>query len=355
MTALKIAFTSCMSTASYPTHQKVWDTIAAQQPDVLVLLGDSVYIDCPPKPDSAGLPHPSDVGYLNRDFGEHLYSLYQRQLEIPEFSNLIKRSDLQTFAIWDDHDFLFNDACESEAHSNAHTGQAVISANLFKLWRQALSGHGVGFATGLDDGRIFANSAPPYNASHYDTWMPGYQCVPLRSDASVLLHLTDGRSWRRHGLFQSHRLLNPDQKKQIEKALDDAPDALHLLASGSTFNGVGFKLETWTDFPEDAYWLLQLANRYKIVMLSGDIHQTAFPQPVYGQGATQPLYEVTASGAAVNFNPFIRGNRDPGPVIGNFTQKFGLLTIADGQSTSIQVQLFEDGQPLKLWKDRIDF
>ena len=41
---MKIAFASCMCTRVF-SDQPVWEQVAAQKPDRLVLLGDSVYLD----------------------------------------------------------------------------------------------------------------------------------------------------------------------------------------------------------------------------------------------------------------------------------------------------------------------
>jgi hypothetical protein len=59
---LKIAFASC-ATAQYFPSQPVWTHITAQSPDVLVLLGDSVYFDVPVDP-----VHPQTIGLQGTDY-----------------------------------------------------------------------------------------------------------------------------------------------------------------------------------------------------------------------------------------------------------------------------------------------
>ena len=143
-TQFTIAFTSCMSASHYPGHQAVWNDIAQAAPDCLVLLGDSVYIDVPAKPDSSGHAHPSHSDYNDEDFAVHLRELYAAQLAIPEFSLLLKQLKGQVYAVWDDHDFLWNNAGGKEARRVAHKGQALFSTNLFQCWREALVKGGAG-------------------------------------------------------------------------------------------------------------------------------------------------------------------------------------------------------------------
>ena len=104
MSDFKLAFTSCASATAYPHSQPVWAQIAAESPDALVLLGDSIYIDVP-----------GQVPLGDHEFAVHVHQLYQRQLAIPEFRALVARVGLRSFAIWDDHDFLWNDVLGKEA------------------------------------------------------------------------------------------------------------------------------------------------------------------------------------------------------------------------------------------------
>ena len=115
---MRIAFTSCLSTRAL-AHQPVWDQIAACQPDALVLLGDSVYIDVPGQ-----APLGDDA------FCRHLHGLYRAQLQVPGFAALTQRlrqpDKLGVHAIWDDHDFLWNDAGSREALRPDEIGRAHV-------------------------------------------------------------------------------------------------------------------------------------------------------------------------------------------------------------------------------------
>jgi alkaline phosphatase D len=322
---MKIAFTSCFSATAYPVSQPVWAQIAAQQPNALVLLGDSVYNDVPPKPDEAGHSHPSESGYQDHAFAVHLHRRYQKQLGISEFARLI--AQVPTYAIWDDHDFLWNDTGAADATRPANLGKALYSANLLSCWRQALRGTQA-FPASVVDARVQNGYAPPLKASSYDAWMPGYSKVDLAP--GVVLHLTDNRSWRGK---EPGSMLGTAQKAQIQAVITAQPTAIHLLASGSTINASS---ENWLKYASDVQWLGTLAGQYRILVLSGDIHKNAWHS--YPTNTTHQLFEATSSGAAIDFlgvNKTGKRNR-----LGRYEQRFGLLDI---QSSHIEVSFFDQG------------
>ena len=161
--------------------------------------------------------------------------------------------------------------------------------------------------------------------------MPGYTAewlVPGR----LLLHLTDGRSWR-----GGDALLGDEQMAAMSAQLEAHPQAIHLVASGSTFGRSG--RSGWQSAPQEAKWLLDWATRRRVFMISGDIHHTAWPGPIPALPNGQSrFWEATASGAAVNFNPFHNGSSD---AWGTYTQKFGTLTLHD--EGGLTVALFDHG------------
>lgn len=71
-----------------PKHEYMWDTIASHHLPFFLLLGDNVYIDHPERP------------------AVQQFCYYRRQSR-PEFRRLT--SSTAVYAIWDDHDFTFND------------------------------------------------------------------------------------------------------------------------------------------------------------------------------------------------------------------------------------------------------
>jgi alkaline phosphatase D len=270
---MKIGFTSCMSFTVF-AQQPVWDQIAAQRPDRLLLLGDSIYIDAPPYP--IGITHPRQLA--PSDFLQHVLERWRTQLDQPQFRALVKT--VPTDAIWDDHDFLW-DGCHGEGAIDKiiYRDNIRISRALFNAFQRTL------------DARLAAGSFPSADndasINQPDEPPPGYRHKVLAPD--LHLHLTDGRSWR-----IQRDLLGAAQRAQIEARLASAPAAAHLIASGSVVQAEDNAC--WAQF-EDHAWLLQLARRHKILVLSGDMHANRFKSINLGDG--QWLHDATASGAAV--------------------------------------------------------
>lgn len=290
---MKIAFTSCMLEQRFE-QQPIWQRIQAADPDYLVLLGDSIYLDI-------------DVHAQRMDdeaFGEHCHARWRAQLAVPEFDALLRhmaaKGGHRVFAVWDDHDFLWNDAAGAAiAAMPEQAGKIPRSRVMFQAFRQAL---------------VEPGSFP---ASFYDTQPPApgddgplYEAVLLGVD--VWLHLTDGRTCRTETWLvpQADRaLLGQAQLDSMAAAADAAtPGAVHLVASGSTGSG-------WKKYPRDWAALNALAGRHRTLMLSGDVHYNDFA--THGGAAGLPLHEATASGAAV---------RDA-VVYGNEIENFGLVEL----------------------------
>lgn len=303
---MKLAFTSCMSFTVF-AQQPVWDQIAAQQPDQLVLLGDSIYIDAGPYPH--GCNHPKDMDPVQ--FMQHVLGRWRLQLDQPQFRALVKA--VPTEAIWDDHDFLWDESgAEGVINRRIYTENIRISRALFNAFRRTL------------DARLAPDSFP----SAYNDWAinqpneppPGYRWRDL--DGDIRLHLTDGRSWRIR-----RDLLGADQRTQIEASLAAKPHAVHLLASGSVVcNDCDAR---WQEF-DDYAWLQALARQYKILVLSGDIHANRFQRIDLGDGRW--LYDATASGAAIKK---LVG-------VGSKCENYGLLTA---DAAALRLDFFSHGTP----------
>ena len=305
---MRIAFTSCFSAQLF-AQQAVWDEIAAANPDVLVLLGDSIYLDVGGPYGSLGVQ-----GLTENAFAEHAHSLYAQQVAQEQFKTLVQRPSLTTYAIWDDHDFLWDNACGANVMKSPALRPLVYpSRALFAAWRRALAL------------RLAPGSYPPAPPFWDDnTPAPGYSCVPLGS--GVFLHLTDGRSFRK-GRGGRAALLGMPQLDAVEAAMAAAPaGATHLLASGSVFDASGS--ESWLNCPPEYDRLQRMAQTHNILILSGDIHDNNLAS--YALSAGRNLFEATASGAAVRTKV----------VIGAMQRNYGLLDIDD---VRVGISLFKSG------------
>lgn len=315
---MRIAFASCMSSRVFP-DQPVWDWITAQQPDHLVLLGDSIYLDVP-----LGPQHPSDM--TDDAFARHLFAQYTHLLAQPQFLALVRHLPAaRVHAIWDDHDFLWNDALGAEAQANpAHRGKVRLSTAFLEVFRAALAA------------RCAPGSFPAvYNDPVF--WSP--QQPPLSTPSIALapdlwLHLADVRSARTRTwlLRESKRtLLGEAQRLRLAAAIQAAPQAVHLLASGST-------LASWKRYAGDWAWLNHLAAQQRLLVLSGDIHRNESAASYTGGF---PLHEATSSGAAV---------RDA-VVVGRRQRNHGLLDLSD---TQVRMRFFANNHEDAHWGRTLD-
>lgn len=308
---MRIAFTSCFSTQLFP-EQTVWDEIAAAQPDVLVLLGDSLYLDVGGPYGSLGLQQLSES-----EFAEHAHSRYVDTLAQPQFRALVQTPGLMTHAIWDDHDFLWDNACGGDVMKSPALRPFVYpSRALFAAFRRAL-------AERLAPGSFPA--ALPYWDNK--TPAPGYSCVKL--GASLLLHLTDGRSFRK--ATGRRALLGAAQLDTMQAAMAAAPaGTTHLVASASVFDARHG--DSWLNCPAEYARMQALAQTYNILILSGDIHDNNLASYALQSGLQdgRHLFEATASGACLR----------TGVVIGAMQRNYGLLDIDDDQ---VGIRLFKSG------------
>lgn len=309
---MRIAFVSCIATAVFP-QQPVWTWIAAQKPDFLVLLGDSLYLDVP-----ITSAHPSVMS--DDEFAKHLHHLYTQLIQQSEFAALVQSMpNGRVFSTWDDHDFLWNDALGAEEGRNpAHTGKIRLSTAFQEAFRRALAAS------------LKPNSFPTvYNAAEFwDLAQPPLTTPSVQLGENTWLHLADVRTWRtRHWLLAESRreLLGTAQRGQFESVFaTSSPDSVHLFASGST--AASYKRH----YPQDWMWLLKQAAARRTLMLSGDIHRNE-SDAFFTRG--WPLHEATSSGAAVK----------DAVVVGKTRKNYGLVDINAGNvSTSFFAKnLFE--------------
>ena len=302
---MRIAFASCMFNRVFG-DQPVWSWIAAQAPDALMLLGDSTYFDV------QTVTHPQDMS--DDEFAQHLFALYGELMAQPQFAALVGGMPQGTVhAIWDDHDFLWNDALGAEMHP-VHTEKVRISTAFLEAFRQALRLRLApgSFPAAYDDPAFWNLAQPPLTT-------PSVALSP-----QVWLHMSDGRTYRTRTFLLSEArrtMLGNAQKDSFKLTIEGAPDAVHLWASGSTVAG-------YQRYARDLDWLMGLAAGQRMLVLSGDIHRNQL-DAFYTSGL--PLHEATSSGAAV---------RDA-VVAGASRQNYGMLDVADDQLT---IRLFKQNR-----------
>ena len=115
---MKIVFTSCMDAERDPV-QPVWNRIAAEKPDVLMLLGDQIYMDWGDLNEPKWLADlraelPKQTRTLKR-FAKAMHRRYARQWAVESFRSMLRglphgRGEDRLLVIWDDHDFAWNNS-----------------------------------------------------------------------------------------------------------------------------------------------------------------------------------------------------------------------------------------------------
>ena len=313
---MRLVFLSCM-TPRLVKPQPVWDHVAALAPDVLLLLGDNVYLDVPDT-------WIDDLKAMSTDaFAAHLLGRYREQLAEPGFAALVRNPAIRKFAIWDDHDFLWNNANGGDlvAEPDARA-KMQVTTNVMRIFREVLATHDPArWPADTTDARLWQGVNQPGFA-----WL-GHRAEVLEAGRTVL-HLTDGRSFRKKKV-----LLGDEQRAAMAAAVANDPKALHIVASGLPFHPASG--DGWHKAPADHDWLLDQAGARGWLMLSGDKHKNdvaEFATPAGGK-----LVDATSSGAAIRVIkgiPVITGKEICLYGVADITANQVALSFGDGADRS---------------------
>ena len=265
-----------------PEHERVWDTIAALQPDALLLLGDNVYIDLPELPGAF-----------------HRYTYYRRQSR-PEFRRLIRSTPV--FAIWDDHDAAIDDAWLGPFVDRPHWKRPTL-----ELFRENWNNPGYG------------------SEERPGCWFPF-------SIGDVDFFMLDGRFYRTNPFAESSTMLGPAQKSWLEGALRASRATFKVIVSPVpwSFASKPGSRDTWNGFREERGEIFDLLAAEKIegvLLLSADRHRSEAWR-IEGEAA-HPLYELSSS----RLTNIHRHEPVPGPLF-SYTERcsFGLVTFDTRQA-----------------------
>ncbi|MEY4910563.1 MAG: hypothetical protein RL761_226, partial [Pseudomonadota bacterium] len=296
--------------------QTAWPELANQKPDVLVLLGDNMYMDYKLGKNPIDLYKPNT--FSPQLFSQKMYDNYKKQWEVKNFQTAIQ-SIKNIYAIWDDHDFAWNNSrgegtpCTCVNTSPCKCGyvppiKRMISKILFEQFRGALITKPITAEypeNPLKNGIPTGFTGLPYTGIE--------QTIHLSNAAH--LHLLDGRSFRSEaGITGS--LLGNSQKLGLVTALADT-NIIHIIASGTTLND-------WSNY-NDFSWLQQEFKNRKVIVLSGDVHQPLMQKH-------NNIFEFTASAMAQPAKITTIFGRD--------SNIFGILDI-DDNITLVKTQIFQ--------------
>jgi alkaline phosphatase D len=240
-----IAFTSCAKIQAV-AKQKVWDEIAAREPDALLLLGDNVYMKREDHDDPAALAD---------DLERH----WRRQLAEPHFAALLaalKERGAAVLATWDDHDSFGDD------RYGADLDPALVAAA-----RAA-----------------FRRCAPVTQSS------PDLYCRADIGDACILM--LDARSYRSAVNAKRDRdgMLGAEQWRWLEAQLASERSSYTLVCNGSPLHDYGS--EGWLAWPTARERMVGLLrDRPGALFLAGDVHDNEL-------GEADGVIEVVSSAVA---------------------------------------------------------
>ncbi|MBN1346351.1 MAG: alkaline phosphatase D family protein [Phycisphaerae bacterium] len=279
-----------------PENERMWNTIDAHKPDLLLLLGDNVYIDHPESPD------------MQR------YCYYRRQSR-PEFRALVAHTPV--YSIWDDHDFGTND-CWGGPEIDSPTWKRSVWNVFHQNWVNP------GYAGGKDQ----------LGCWYAFTW------------DNVEFFMLDCRYYRTNPKAKSTSMLGPVQKEWFKGKLRASKATFKVICSSVPFDyrTKGDSLDTWNGYRaerDEIFGLIDNHNIGGVILMSADRHRSDLWKIDRQHG--YPLYELSSSRLT---NQHVHQTMPAAEFSYNRKQSFGLVefdtTAADPTVTYRIVTI--DGQ-----------
>ena len=245
-----ITFGSCHK-VNDPNSDLILTSIANQNPDAFVWLGDIVY-------GKDGDP-------------DHLSKRFEKLKSKPSYQNLLQSTSV--YGTWDDHDYGLNNAGRDYQHKERSRADLFNFLNVPKD-SPAYQRNGAYQSYDLSpkvklillDNRYFKSEyAPkPYN----DPFPPDYEGT----------------------------ILGEQQWIWLETLLKNSTADIHIIASGIQVLSPNHRFEKWQNYPNEYKRLIELLQTYSVknpIVISGDRHMSELSQKEIGYTT---LYDVTASG-----------------------------------------------------------
>lgn len=242
---VRVGFGAC---AGYtPQNERMWDTLAGQDLQAFLMLGDNVYIDAPAS-------------------AETQRYCYYRRYSRPEWRRFVGSTPV--FAVWDDHDFGTNEAI----------GGPDVDVPAWKI----------------DVWRVFVeNFNNPYYAGGAER--PGVWHDFAIGDVDFFL--LDGRYYRDDPRTPRPSMLGPVQKAWLFEKLAASTATFKVIASPVPW-AFGVKRgppagrprasDAWEGYPDEREQVFRFIEDHQIdgvVLLSGDRHRSdAWKIPREGGG-----------------------------------------------------------------------
>lgn len=299
---MKIAFTSCARYSAFGKAQPVWGRILDEKPDYVFLLGDQIYMD---------------YGYLGEEalgapawwgvekFLKRMREKYEEQWQVPGFRDLLAvyPPGKKLFAIWDDHDFAWNNAYGCCVPDEKKIGAREIFHEYLPCTTNPPE---VYFHIDLPTDKPIARVFFLDNRFHTQ---PPERCKKCRA----------GCPWQEDA---GGALFGREQVDYLERHKQH-PYAYTLFCAGLTATQGSSQLAQWNKSYARFCEITECCRNP--ILLAGDIHDQRFCLPAQKGSIRRPFHEVVSSGAAqcVLKLPFGAAIRK--------TENWALLHLGDGQ------------------------
>lgn len=283
---------ACGSCYKPKNDRGIWKTIAADQPQIFLFMGDNVYADT--------------------NDPEEIAEEYEKLNEQPDYAAFSRK--IPILPIWDDHDYGQNDA-------GREFPQKEESARLFFDAFSFPADHPARQTPGVYHSRIFGPAGKRLQVIMLDTRYFRSPLVQVKKD---------GRKTYLPQTGPDATMLGPAQWDWLASQLKKPAD-LRLIVSSIQIIATDHRFEKWANLPEERARLFKLLGGPgvgPVLLLSGDRHCAEVARlPAAEIGTPYDLYEMTSSGMTHAGAP-----DDPSPtrVDGTFTRKknYGLIEIA---------------------------
>ena len=289
-----------------PEAMKIYDSIANQQPDMMLWGGDYLYLR------EADWDHEGGLRYR-----------WKHDRGIPEVQKLLRTG--HHFAIWDDHEFGPNDGNSSYP----------LKGDALKLFK-----------------RYFAN--PSYGLPE----TPGTFGNFLFNDAEIFL--TDNRYYRDSDrlVAEDKSMLGAQQMRWLKNALLASVSPVKIIVIGSQVtNTANTYYEGWNNFPKERAEFLKFLVDHKIdgaMLLSGDQHFSVLLKNE--RAGSYPLYELTCSSLTSRGHSDDSASKANADIVpGTFTSPRNFCTIdftGPGKDRKLTIRSFS-AEGKKFWEKEI--
>lgn len=258
--------------------QPIWSTIAAQNPELFLFIGDNQYAD-KWSPDGGEL-RSTPVTDPNR-----FYEAYETLASIPEFAAF--RQTVPIMAVWDDHDYGANDQGKEYAFKQ-QSQKAFLDFFQFPL------NSPIHQQAGIYHAKVFGKTGQRVQFIMLDT---RYHRDPIDENP-------EGRPENKGPYIAtndaSRSMLGEQQWHWLAAQLQQEADIRFIVSSVQV---VAFEhsWETWGNMPHERdrlYNLIRDTQANGVIILSGDRHLTEISVDTGQLGANPPypIWDFTASG-----------------------------------------------------------